>query len=193
MSGDSLSNHTASGHSFSGGFFGSYELDDNFEVMAELLVSGRYHNATHIVERSSGEIAYYEENFSSVSSINLEIPMLAVGKIDFRRGKYGLKKTLSGMAGPIFLMNLSDSYYRNSGYRLTVYNQESIEKEVVVESPIDYRLINLGFLVGAQYEFGFGLRVGARFQTNLMRENTNTSFDLRHSHVQLNLGFTIFK
>lgn len=192
-SGDSLENQSISGNSFSGGFFASYELEEHFQVMTEILISGRYYNTILISENSEKDINYYEENFSSVGSINLEIPMLAVGKIDFRRGKYGLKKTLSAIAGPVFLMNLGDSYYRSSAYRLSVYNQESIEKEEVVESPFDYRLINLGFLVGAQYEFTFGLRVGARFQTNLMSENKNQNFDLHYSQFQLNLGYTIFK
>jgi hypothetical protein len=191
--GDTLNNQTATGQSISGGVFGSYELADYFEVLVELLISGRYHNSTQIIERSNLEFNYNEEHFAQVGSINLELPMLAVGKKDFRKGKYGLKKTLSGYAGPVFLMNLSDTYYRSSGYRISVYNQESIEKEEVFESPIDHRLINFGFIVGAQYEFGFGLRVGARFQTNFMNENTNLNFDLRYSQLQVNLGYSIFK
>lgn len=191
--GDSLNTQTATGKSFSGGVFGSYELHENFEVMAELLISGRHHNTTHIVENSNNGFTYYEEHFSSVGTVNFELPMLAAAKMDFRRGKYGDKKTISGYVGPVFMMNLSDSYYRSSSYRITVYNQESIEKEEVTESPMDYRTINLGFIAGVQYEFGFGLRVGARFQTNFMTENTNPDFNLRYSQVQFNLGYTIFK
>lgn len=194
VKGDTLNGqHTASGQSISGGLFASYELDDYFEVIGELLISGRYHNSMHKVERSNYEFTYYEEHFAYIGSINLEIPMLAVGKKDFRKGKYGLKKTLSGYAGPVFSMHLNDTYYRSSGYRISVYNQETIDKEEVFESPIDYRLINLGFIAGAQYEFGFGLRIGARFQTNFMNENANPNFDLRHSHFQFNLGYSILK
>lgn len=191
--GDSLNNQTAAGKSFSGGIFGSYELDDHFEVMAELLISGRHHNSTLIVENSNNGFNYYEEHFTSVGTVNFELPIMAAAKMDFRRGKYGDKKTLSGYVGPVFMMNLSDNYYRSSGYRVTVYNQETIVKEEVTESPIDYRQINLGLVAGVQYEFGFGLRVGARFQTNFMTENTNTDFDLRYSQLQFNLGYTIFK
>lgn len=192
-SGDTLGNHEAFGHSFAGGVFASYELHDHFEFLGELIFSGRYHNTRHFVERSNMEFNYYEEHFTQVGTLNLEIPLLLAGKKDFRKGRYGLKKTLSGYAGPAFLMNLSDSYYRSSGYRISVYNQSSIEKETVVESPIDHRLINVGLIVGGQYEFKFGLRVGARFQSNLLRENTNDNFDLRYSQLQINLGYSILK
>src|SRR5690554_3706590 len=305
--GDSLNNQTVSGKSFSGGLFGSYELHDNFELMAELLISGRHHNSTLIVENSKNGLTFYEEHFSSVGTVNFELPILAsvkkdfrkgrygdkktisgfagpvfmmhlsdsyyrssdrkstrlnsshvrisyavfclkkkkkklitysissfflfffffffndtatteiytlslhdalpicVGTVnfelpilasvkkDFRKGRYGDKKTISGFAGPVFMMHLSDSYYRSSGYRKTVYNQESIETEELTESPIDYRGINLGFIAGVQYEFAFGLRAGVRFQTNFMDENTNTNFSIRYSQLQLNLGYTIFK
>lgn len=191
--GDSLNNQTVSGKSFSGGLFGSYELHDNFELMAELLISGRHHNSTLIVENSKNGLTFYEEHFSSVGTVNFELPILASVKKDFRKGRYGDKKTISGFAGPVFMMHLSDSYYRSSGYRKTVYNQESIETEELTESPIDYRGINLGFIAGVQYEFAFGLRAGVRFQTNFMDENTNTNFSIRYSQLQLNLGYTIFK
>jgi hypothetical protein len=192
-SGDTLSNHEAFGHSFAGGIFGSYELHEHVEFLGELIISGRYHNTRHYKERTNMEFNYYEEHFTQVGSINMEIPLLVAGKKDFRKGRYGLKKTVSGYAGPVFLMNLSDSYYRSSGYRIAVYNQSSIERETVTESPIDHRLINVGVIVGGQYEFKFGLRVGARFQSNLLRENTNPNFDLRYSQLQVNLGYSIIK
>lgn len=191
--GDSLNNQSISAKSFSGGVFASYELGDFFEVVAEVLISGRHHNSTLIVERPKNGFTYYEEHFSSVQTINLEVPILASAKKDFRSGRYGDKKTISAYAGPVFMMNLSDSYSRSSAYRITVYNQESIEKEESTESPIDYRSINLGFIIGIQYEFKFGLRVGARFQTNFMNENKNTNFEMRYSQMQFNLGYTIFK
>lgn len=193
VQGDSLNDHSVNGQSFSGGLFGSYELHDNFELIAELLISGRHHNSTLNVERSNAGFTYYEEHFSTVGTINFELPILATVKKDFRSGRYGDKKTFSGFLGPVFMMNLSDSYYRSSAYRITVYNQESIEKEEISESPIDYRSINLGIVAGIQYEFKFGLRVGARFQTNFMKENKNPEFDLRYSQLQFNLGYTIFK
>lgn len=190
--GDSLDNHSASGQSFSGGVFGSYEFNDNFELLAELLVSGRHHNSALIVDRSHAGFDYYEEHFSSVQTFNLEVPILASGKMVFRKGRYGNTQTLSGFVGPSFMVNLSDKYYRNSAYRISIYNQESIEKEEVFESPIDYRSFNIGIIAGVQYEFTFGLRVGARFQTNFMKENKNPDFDLRYSQIQVNLGYTIF-
>lgn len=190
---DSLTNHSVSGYGVSGGVFGSYEFHDNFELLTEVLISGRHHNTTLIVEESKGDFKFYEEHFSSIQTINLEVPILAAAKMNFRKGRYGNTKTLSGYIGPVFMVNLSDSYYRSSAYRISVYNQESIEKEEITESPIDYRGINLGFIAGVQYEFTFGLRVGARFQTNFMKENKNPDFDLRYSQLQFNLGYTIFK
>lgn len=191
--GDSLKDHSVSGTSFAGGVFGSYELHENFELLAELLISGRHHNTSHIIDRSSNGFNYFEEHFTKVGTVNFEIPILASVKMDFRRGRYGDKKTLSGFLGPVFMMNLSDTYFRSSGYRVTLYDQETIIKEESTESPIDYRKINFGLIAGVQYEFKFGVRVGVRYQTNFMNENTNTDFDLRYSQIQFNLGYSIFK
>lgn len=191
--GDSLNNHTVSGKSFAGGVFGSYELHENFEILAELLISGRHHNTSHLIDRSNNGFNYYEEHFTKVGTINFELPVLASVKMDFRKGRYGDKKTLSGFVGPVFMMNLSDSYYRSSGYRITLYDQETITKEEANESPIDYRKINFGLIAGVQYEFKFGVRVGVRYQTNFLKENTNTDFDIRYSQLQVNLGFSILK
>src|SRR5690554_1303022 len=116
-SGDSLKDHTATGQSFSGGLFGSYDIHDNFELIAELLISGRHHNTTLIYDRSDMGFNYYEEHFTSVSTINFELPILATDKKSFNKGRYEDSKNLSGFVGLVFMMNLSDSYYRSSAYR----------------------------------------------------------------------------
>lgn len=192
VSSDSLANQSASGQGFLIGGFFDYQYDA-LSFMGELLFSVRNYHTSMVNIREESDIIIEVEKYSKVTPVYLDVPLTARYNISFQKGKYGSVNRLSMLAGPVLSLQLSESYYRETTRSTTVFDQVTTVKEEFDNSGIEYRLLDLGAVVGVMFEWEFGLRVGARYQMGLMSVSKNDAYDIKFNSLQFSLGYQFFK
>lgn len=189
MNADSLTKPKTGGLGYTFGGFFEAPIGEGLLFLGELNLTSRAYNTVVDETTEDPEIKIRKEEYGTVSPLYLEIPLMFKFNMKMNTGKYGADNFLGFYAGPQFSLKLSDGYFLERTLSVTALSQETVTKEEINESDIDYKPFDLGIGAGLMHDWEMGLRIGVRYFRSLNPVNNNEEFEINHSYVALSIGW----
>ncbi len=187
---DSITKPKTGGLGFTfGGFIDAPLGDGSVNFLGELLLTSRGYNTTIDETTTEEDITIRKEEYGAMAPMYLEIPLMFKFNMKMNTGKYGADNFLGFFAGPHFALKLSDGYYLERTTSVTVYEQETVVKEELKDSDIDYKPFDLGISAGIMHDWEMGLRVSLRYYRSLSPVNNNEEYGITHSGAMFTIGW----